>query len=587
MALYSFTGNTEQFGVPFANSMVAIKVDTTISPTFYIIAQTTADSGGAFELSWRGWSGRVIIGAADSAGSVIDCKFHDWETGLVVAETLQQILCIPQEDTYTDLILSKNPIAYYKCDDLVDTTFVRDYSTNESHGSIVGTAGKSFGANSLRSTSKGSSSRYTPLLGNNDYWTIPSGSFNSAKCVEFFGTAMGGSDALFITQSDSSSPRLEIFHWFAGAGGGRYAVSFNGSTLILSNNAYPNERGGVRHHVIQREGSVTCYYIDSVKQAQTTSSNPFTIAAGAVCRVGVRKTSSTAGQANSISDIALYADPLTQDEINERYAELTRDLKTWSLVNKSHEVSIIGERLNVASVSSSGIPLTAKGNVGHITGKRYLEFKLTSPAISGTGLTNLTYFGVCDSAMPLNISNLQSANGVTGSYYKSIIWATSGAIYSNTGTLTSTLIPYTHNDIIRVYVDFDAGKGWFGVNGTVQGSPTAGTSPSFTFTPNMLLMPLFYRRQDSATTSFVDADLRLCQSHFTYTDIPGFEEWANDGIDLSIVNTLKTETIPYSIDLTSDTTPLQTEEHTSINLTAITAPLHTETFTSLSVEGFN
>ena len=99
------------------------------------------------------------------------------------------------------------------------------------------------------------------------------------------------------------------------------------------------------------------------------------------------------------------------------------------------------------------------------------------------------------------------------------IIANSGNLYTYTSNVaTNTLsITATTTMAFQVAVDFDAGKIWLGYNNTWVGggSPSAGTSPTYTFTANTPLQPIL--------SSFANTNhINFGQRPFTYTPPTGF-----------------------------------------------------------------
>ena len=109
------------------------------------------------------------------------------------------------------------------------------------------------------------------------------------------------------------------------------------------------------------------------------------------------------------------------------------------------------------------------------TGKLYWEVVSTSGTAANTrfGFVNTSGAGV----------NLGSTANT---------WAYLGdaRLYHN-GSTSSYGVTYATNDIIMIALDLDAGKVWYGKNGTwmASGNPATGANPSQTFTANQLMCP--------------------------------------------------------------------------------------------------
>ena len=103
------------------------------------------------------------------------------------------------------------------------------------------------------------------------------------------------------------------------------------------------------------------------------------------------------------------------------------------------------------------------------SGKHYFEMRCTGPA------NNLIHkVGVIQSGtIPTELGG--SANSY--SYYRAN--AFDGSYYHN-GSPSGSPPTIPANGIVMVAIDIDAGKLWFGVDGTFQGDPAAGTGAAFT-----------------------------------------------------------------------------------------------------------
>lgn len=116
------------------------------------------------------------------------------------------------------------------------------------------------------------------------------------------------------------------------------------------------------------------------------------------------------------------------------------------------------------------------------------------------------------------LSSWCTNSGNTGSIYK----VNDGVYTLFYGGAGAT---HTVGDYITVLVDFDAGKVWFAINGTVlEGDPNAGTGQSFSFTPNIGLVP--------AVTLATGSSIRkpgtyLVEQAIIYPTWPSFFIWDN------------------------------------------------------------
>ena len=167
-----------------------------------------------------------------------------------------------------------------------------------------------------------------------------------------------------------------------------------------------------------------------------------------------------------------------------------------------------------------------KSNYWHTTGKKY--FEITNDA---NGLYEATICGLSDAS-----ADFTTSGNYVGNYIANTVMGKSWGIWANrsAGVITygdDTAVylpdtPITTGGRTNVAVDFDAGKMWFGLNGSWVGSgnPASGANPTYTFPPNAALY---------AAISVYDvgqiATLNLGASVFTDTVPSGFSSW-NTGI---------------------------------------------------------
>jgi hypothetical protein len=91
-------------------------------------------------------------------------------------------------------------------------------------------------------------------------------------------------------------------------------------------------------------------------------------------------------------------------------------------------------------------------------------------------------------------------------------------VYHN-GSTSSYGVSYATNDIIMIALDLDAGKVWYGKNGTwmASGNPATGANPSQTFTANQLMCPAV-----ASGTGTIVYSLNFGQRPFAYTPPTGY-----------------------------------------------------------------
>jgi hypothetical protein len=153
------------------------------------------------------------------------------------------------------------------------------------------------------------------------------------------------------------------------------------------------------------------------------------------------------------------------------------------------------------------------GTIGFSSGKWY--FEATRTDASGAG--NYIAFGVTNTTTALGTGVYGGNPTNTGANANE--WAlTDRAVACNNTTYTnlnSTLSDVAQNDVIQICVDMDTKKIWFGKNNTFVGSPSAGTSETFSNLPTTIT-PLAYTNQGELSLNFG-------QRPFAYTAPSGFK----------------------------------------------------------------
>lgn len=168
---------------------------------------------------------------------------------------------------------------------------------------------------------------------------------------------------------------------------------------------------------------------------------------------------------------------------------------------------------NLNSNPSSANWLGAVGTVGFSSGKFYYEATITA-----TTNTVFQIFGIARST----ISNATIAsNGYPGATADG--WGVQFGTPSykiNNGTFTALVsnYSYTTNDVIMIAVDVDAGKFWYGKNGTwiESGNPANGTNALFTNLTGTIIPML------GQNTSGNSCAVNFGQRAFAYTAPSGF-----------------------------------------------------------------
>ena len=153
---------------------------------------------------------------------------------------------------------------------------------------------------------------------------------------------------------------------------------------------------------------------------------------------------------------------------------------------------------------------SATTTFGASSGKWYAEYTL---GYIGSGLNGFGFINVA--------SNSTNGWGIAAPADGWVRYGT--AIYSNSTTAVSGLTSTSANDVIMLAVDFDAGKAWWGKNGTweASGNPASGTNPTITFSPNGKTFAFGASAYDAGTspTGVLNAGARA----FAYTAPSGFK----------------------------------------------------------------
>jgi hypothetical protein len=115
------------------------------------------------------------------------------------------------------------------------------------------------------------------------------------------------------------------------------------------------------------------------------------------------------------------------------------------------------------------------------------------------------------------------------------LWATSWdpvtkTYSSNISTLTGLKYCRNYNKAM-IAIDFDAGKLWFGTNGTFSGDPVAGTDPAWTFVPNNELY--VYAGLYADGVDYPTITLSFNPSSLTYPIPTGYNVFNSSGFSAS------------------------------------------------------
>ena len=197
----------------------------------------------------------------------------------------------------------------------------------------------------------------------------------------------------------------------------------------------------------------------------------------------------------------------------------------WNPSDKTANLTLSNSNQDVARSSGSGSYETVRAAAAITAGmKVYWEIKVLENA------TGNIYIGIMDTTTravgSLATGDSAPAGTTKSAQFRSGI-APSGNYYAGMTGVAGSAITFANNDIYNFAIDYDAGKGWFGQNGTYVGSgnPGAGTNHTFTFSTSNPIYPAatiwdgtgIWRIIDGFTTAFTYA---VPSGFIWYGDIP-------------------------------------------------------------------
>lgn len=146
------------------------------------------------------------------------------------------------------------------------------------------------------------------------------------------------------------------------------------------------------------------------------------------------------------------------------------DQPLWDSSNKASSIALSGgDRTATMTTASTGAVFATAAPT---SGKFYVEFEI--------GGVSQSRFGVNDSA-----ATPTQAPGNTANFWVYQIWNGDKRTGNSPTAYGASL---TTSDILQMAVDVDAGKVWWGKNGTWYGDPAAGTGEAFSGLPGTLEM---------------------------------------------------------------------------------------------------
>jgi hypothetical protein len=188
--------------------------------------------------------------------------------------------------------------------------------------------------------------------------------------------------------------------------------------------------------------------------------------------------------------------------------EVRGNYATWNPLYANGTLS--NGNLDVSTTTTN----STTGTIFASSGKWYWETTVTTSNFNRIGIVNLAGAG-------------QNLGGTANS------WAIlhDGQVYTNSSTAAYGP-SYGVNDLISIALDIDAGKIWYGKNGTwmASGNPATGANPSQTFTAGQTMAPAV--ASGSGTCAYV---LNAGQRAFAYTAPSGFKALVDTNLPAPVV----------------------------------------------------
>jgi hypothetical protein len=188
---------------------------------------------------------------------------------------------------------------------------------------------------------------------------------------------------------------------------------------------------------------------------------------------------------------------------------------TWNPSDKHSSITLSESNL-VAESTSYNTTGNVRSNKSKATGKYYFEVEI----ITWDGLR----VGVCSSGVSLTNDLFSRADAWIMIHD---VGGNAKAFHNNT-TVDFGMFTGFYSGVHRVAVDFDAGKIWFGGNGTWfnSGNPATGANPTFSNITGRLFPVVSISDYSEATHSKVRG--RFTTATFQQTMPSGFTEWGAD-----------------------------------------------------------
>lgn len=337
------------------------------------------------------------------------------------------------------------------------------------------------------------------IISNDPQGSLDFGS--SAGCLELLNQFVDLTDnfALFAWKTQASVGT--IFNVANGAAGGVGGINFgspsNGSGTTFNCNPDENGGPGADASVNGNNGAATGSRSFCVILFDTATNTAKAIINGADQTDGSSRAVqpySAAGSAPRLSLIGGHE--AAHDGIENAYSGL---IQKFAIVQNADIA--FDDIVNLYSIGIGGGQGYTEAN--NVTDVAHLALSNKNRTITSTAANST--FGVAKSLHQIPASLVYAeavfntatgstvdafSAGIAGLYYLtsnpvgsagSIGFGSSGNLHNNGGT-TSGFDTLVAGDVLSLYLDMAAGKGWFGKNGVpIAGDPQAGTAPMFTF----------------------------------------------------------------------------------------------------------
>ena len=217
--------------------------------------------------------------------------------------------------------------------------------------------------------------------------------------------------------------------------------------------------------------------------------------------------------------------------------EVRGNYATWNPLDKNSNGSLLNGNLDNSNGSANNAGVRSTFALPS-SDKWYAELRVNTTTSGSVALG----FGFSTSTADL-AGSVDSAN-------KYVIYgSSSGYIFSNTSTVTSSLGTFTAGDILQVAYDGATGKAWLGKNNTwynstggTTGDPGAGNNQTFTLTGQFFLYSYYYN---------VSGSLNCGQRAFAYTAPSGFKALCTQNLPTPTIGATSTTQANDYFDVTT------------------------------------